>query len=87
MWRKRLRIHASSRGRLGFYLTSWGMPNEAYYCTEKAVLDAVFMSAEDVERLVSREGGGVVLRSGAGAYEGRVYLAPVKQESLKVYWP
>ena len=31
------RIRASACGRLGFYLTSRGMPNEAYYCAQKAV--------------------------------------------------
>ncbi len=31
------RIRASDAGRLGFYLTSRGMPNEAYYCAQKAV--------------------------------------------------
>jgi anaerobic selenocysteine-containing dehydrogenase len=45
------------------------------------------MSAEDAERLALQEGDAVMLRSAAGAYEGRVYLAPVKQGSLQVHWP
>ena len=52
-----------------------------------ALRDAVFMSAEDAESLALQEGDAVVLQSAAGAYEGRVYLAQVKQGSLQVNWP
>ena len=52
-----------------------------------ALREAVFMNAEDAARLELREGEAIVLRSDAGTYEGRVYLAPVKRGNLQVHWP
>ena len=52
-----------------------------------AVREAIFMNEEDAARLKLREGDAIVLRSDAGAYEGRVYIAPLKRGSLQAHWP
>jgi anaerobic selenocysteine-containing dehydrogenase len=49
--------------------------------------DAVLISAEDAARAGVRDGDPVVLRNGSGAYQGRVFVAPVKPGVLQVHWP
>jgi anaerobic selenocysteine-containing dehydrogenase len=49
--------------------------------------DAVFMSAEDAARLGYEDGAPVQLTSAHGAYEGRVFVAPIKSGNLEVHWP
>ena len=52
-----------------------------------AARDAVFISADDAERLGLREGAPVRLSSVHGRCEGRVFRAPIKPGNLEVHWP
>lgn len=52
-----------------------------------AARDAIYISPDDAERLGLRAGAPVVLRSDAGEYRGRLFLAPVKAGNLEVHWP
>jgi anaerobic selenocysteine-containing dehydrogenase len=52
-----------------------------------AARDAVFISADDTERLGLREGAPVRLSSAHGRCEGRVFRAPIKPGNLEVHWP
>jgi molybdopterin-dependent oxidoreductase alpha subunit len=52
-----------------------------------AARDAVFMSAEDAQRLGLSEGSAVVLSNATGQYEGRVFVAPIARGNLQVHWP
>jgi anaerobic selenocysteine-containing dehydrogenase len=52
-----------------------------------AARDAVFMSAEDADRLGAADGATVTLRSENGAFRGRVFRAPIRPGNLEVHWP
>ena len=52
-----------------------------------AARDAIFISAQDAERLGLMEGAAIRLASPHGLYEGRVFRAPIKPGNLEVYWP
>jgi anaerobic selenocysteine-containing dehydrogenase len=49
--------------------------------------DAVLMSAADAAALHLRNGDAVVLRSEAGHFDARVFLAPIANGNLQVHWP
>jgi molybdopterin-dependent oxidoreductase alpha subunit len=49
--------------------------------------DAVLMSAADAAALHLRNGDPVVLRSEAGHFDARVFLAPIANGNLQVHWP
>lgn len=49
--------------------------------------DAVLMSPEDAERLKLNPSDRVALRNEVGAYEARVFLAPIAPGNLQVHWP
>lgn len=49
--------------------------------------DAIFISADDAERLGLAEGAGIRLASAYGSYEGRVFRAPIRPGNLEVHWP
>jgi len=49
--------------------------------------EAVLISKEDARRLVLGDGDPVVLRSDAGEFCGRIFIAPVKPGTLEVHWP
>jgi predicted molibdopterin-dependent oxidoreductase YjgC len=52
-----------------------------------AARDAVFISADDAERLGLPEGSPIQLASAHGQYRGRVFRAPIKPGNLEVHWP
>ena len=49
--------------------------------------DAVFISAEDADRLGLEEGAPIQLASPHGQYRGRVFRASIKPGNLEVHWP
>jgi molybdopterin-dependent oxidoreductase alpha subunit len=49
--------------------------------------DAVLMSEEDASRLGLRQADRIRLVSSAGAFSGRVHLAPIRAGNLEVHWP
>ncbi len=49
--------------------------------------DAVFMSAADADALGVTDGSPVRLCSVNGAYDGRVFRAPMRPGNLEVHWP
>ncbi|MBI4565403.1 MAG: FdhF/YdeP family oxidoreductase [Planctomycetes bacterium] len=55
--------------------------------TGRAAREAVFMCAEDARELGCVEGDRVRLRSGAGEFMGRVFIAPVRPRTLQLHWP
>jgi molybdopterin-dependent oxidoreductase alpha subunit len=52
-----------------------------------AARDAVFVSAGDAAALGLGDGARVRLRSAHGAYEGRLFVAPIRPGNLEVHWP
>jgi predicted molibdopterin-dependent oxidoreductase YjgC len=52
-----------------------------------AARDAVLMNADDAARLHLMQGDAIVLRNALGAFEGRVFLAPIAPGNLQVHWP
>ena len=52
-----------------------------------ATREAIFMNEEDAARLDVRDGDAIVLRSKAGSFEGRVFIAPLKCGTLQAHWP
>ena len=52
-----------------------------------AARDAVFISADDADRLGLAEGSPIQLASAHGEYRGRVFRAPIKPGNLEVHWP
>ncbi len=52
-----------------------------------AARDHVFMSPEDARRLGLEQNDGIVLTSETGRFEGRVFLAPVREGTLQGHWP
>ncbi len=52
-----------------------------------AARDAVLMNADDAARLHLIQGDAIVLRNALGAFEGRVFLAPIAPGNLQVHWP
>ena len=49
--------------------------------------DDVLMSREDATRLELADGEAIRLVSAAGAFVGRVMLAPMRPGNLQVHWP
>jgi len=49
--------------------------------------DAVFINQEDARRLGLGDGARVRLSSSAGAFNGRLKLAPIRAGNLEVHWP
>jgi molybdopterin-dependent oxidoreductase alpha subunit len=52
-----------------------------------AARDAVFISAEDLDRLGLRSGQRARLRSESGSFDGTLTEAPIKPGNLEVHWP
>jgi molybdopterin-dependent oxidoreductase alpha subunit len=52
-----------------------------------AARDAIFVSAEDADRLGLAEGAAIQLASPHGRYRGRVFRAAIKPGNLEVHWP
>jgi molybdopterin-dependent oxidoreductase alpha subunit len=52
-----------------------------------AARDAILISADDAAQLRLAEGTPIRLTSPQGAYEGRVFCAPIKPGNLEVHWP
>ena len=52
-----------------------------------AARDAVFVSAEDADRLGLANGAAIELASAHGRYRGRVFRAAIKPGNLEVHWP
>ena len=49
--------------------------------------EAVYMCSADADSLRLRDGDRVTLRSKAGKFTGRVFVAPVASRNLQVHWP
>jgi molybdopterin-dependent oxidoreductase alpha subunit len=49
--------------------------------------DAVLMNPEDAAKLHLANHDPITLRNGLGAYEARVFLAPIAPGNLQVHWP
>jgi predicted molibdopterin-dependent oxidoreductase YjgC len=49
--------------------------------------DAVLMNAEDAAGLRLAHNDRITLRNDLGAYEGRVFVAPIAPGNLQVHWP
>jgi anaerobic selenocysteine-containing dehydrogenase len=49
--------------------------------------DAVLMNPEDAAALHLSNGDPIALRNKLGAYQGRVFLAPIAPGNLQVHWP
>jgi molybdopterin-dependent oxidoreductase alpha subunit len=49
--------------------------------------DALFLSAEDADRLGVGQGSPVRVRSGAGEVRARVHLAPLRPGNVQMFWP
>ena len=52
-----------------------------------AARDAIFMNADDAERLQLKHDQRVALVNNVGRYEGRVFIAPIAPGNLQVHWP
>jgi len=52
-----------------------------------AIREDVLISREDAGRLGIHTGDRVVLRSDAGEFRGRAYIAPIASGNLQVHWP
>ncbi len=60
------RVRASAPDRMSFYLTSRGMPNEAYYCAQKAVRAMGCNSIDNAAR-ICHSPSTIALKEGVGA--------------------
>jgi len=49
--------------------------------------DALFISAEDAERLALKDGSRVIVSSTIGKLKGVAQIAPIKPGTLQAYWP
>jgi anaerobic selenocysteine-containing dehydrogenase len=49
--------------------------------------DAIFVSAEDAERLGLADRSPIQLASAHGRYRGRVFRAAIRPGNLEVHWP